>query len=266
VSIFADADLQSVEPNRYVARLAPAWTSMMGIHGGYVAAIAARAILMTIDDDRALRSLDVQFVRPAGPGEIVIGVDVVNAGRSTTFARATVHQQEVPVLMAAAVAGRPRGGLEFDELPRPFHVGRGVPDHAERFIGPNPGQHFGQLDFRLEPGLTLFGGDAVARVAGWIRPLDNDEQVTTPWLVCAADFMPPSVVFRTRQPVKAASVDFCLQLLSGDPAAAVPLGECIFGEMRSSISAEGFSVEDGTFWSPGGQLLATSRQLRLAGV
>ena len=266
MSFIAETELRAVDADRYVATLAPTWTSMMGIHGGYVAAITAQAILMTVDEDHSLRSLNVQFVRPPSAGEISIDVDVVNAGRSTTFARATVHQQHKPVLVAAAVAGSPRGGLEFDELSRPPHVGRAAPDDAERFTGPNPGEHFEQLEFRLEPGLTLFGGNEVARVAGWIRPLDMDERVTNPWLVCVADFMPPSMVFRTDRPVKAASVDFSVQLLCRDPAAAISPGEYIYGEMRSSISAEGFSVEDGTFWSRAGQLLATSRQLRLAGV
>jgi acyl-CoA thioesterase len=266
VSFLADTELRAVEADRYVATLTPKWTSMLGIHGGYLAAIAARAILTAVDEDRSLRGLDVQFVRPPAAGEIVIDVDVVNAGRSMTFARATVHQEHKLVLAAAAVAGSPRGGLEFDELPRPLNVGRGAPGNAERFTAPNPGQHFEQLEFRIEPELSLFGGSPVARVAGWMRPLDIDELVTIPWLVCAADFMPPSMVFRTDRPVKAASVDFCVQLLCSDPAVAVAPGEYIYGEMRSSISAEGFSVEDGTFWSPAGQLLATSRQLRLAGV
>jgi len=266
VSFLADTELRAVDAGRYVATLAPTWTSMVGIHGGYVAAITAQAILTTVDDDRTLRSLNVQFVRPPSAGDIAIDVDVVNSGRSMTFARATVHQRHSTVLVASAVAGSSRGGLEFDELPRPPHAGRAVPDDAERFTGPNPGQHLEQLEFRLEPGLTLFGANDVARVAGWIRPLDIDERVTIPWLVCAADFMPPSMVFRTDRPVKAASVDFSIQLLCHDPAAAVAPGEYVYGEMRSSISAEGFAVEDGTFWSPAGRLLATSRQLRLAGV
>jgi len=266
VSFIADAELRAVDSGRYVATLAPAWTSMVGIHGGYVAAIAAQAIVTTVDEDRSLRSLNVQFVRPPNAGQIAIDVDVVNVGRSMTFARATVLQEGNPVLVAAAVAGSPRGGLEFDDLPRAAHVGRAVPGDAERFTGPNPGQHFEQLELRLEPGLTLFGGNDVARVAGWIRPLDIDERVTNPWLVCAADFMPPSMVFRTDRPVNAASVDFSIQLLCRDPAAAISPGEYIYAEMRSSISADGLSVEDGTLWSPAGQLLATSRQLRLAGI
>lgn len=156
--------------------------------------------------------------------------------------------------------------LEFNDLTRPFHAGRAVPVDAERFAGSRPGQHLEQMDLRFEPDLSIFGGNDVARVAGWMRPVDLDERVTVPCLICAADFMPPSMAFRTDQPVEAASVDFSVQLLCGDPAAAISPEEFLYGEMRSSISAEGFSVEDGTFWSPAGQPLATSRQLRLAGV
>jgi len=239
---------------------------MVGIHGGYVASIAAEAILMHAGQDgRSLRSVNVQFVRPPAPGEIAIDVNMVSAGRSMSFVRADVRQDERPVLIASAILGHSRDGLAFDELSLPAHAGRPVPEDAQRFAGSGPGQHLAQIELRLEPGLVLFGGHEAARVAGWMRPLDPGEPVSVSWLVCAADFMPPSMVFRTNQPVKAASLDLSIQLLCADPSAEVGPGGYVYGEMRSSVSAEGFYVEDGSFWSESGHPLALSRQLRLAG-
>lgn len=264
MSFLASTGLRARGVGDYAATLEPGWASMIGIHGGYVVSLAARAIEQSIDDGtRPLRSVTAQFVRPPQPGDVGIGVEIVRSGRSVTFARATVHQDDRTVMTVSAVGASRRAGLGFDELPRPAGVGA-APGEARRFTGPVPGEHFEQLDLRLEPGLRLHGGSGVARVAGWMRPLDPDEPVSVAWLLCAADVMPPSIEFRTDGPVKAASVELCVQVVRGDPDALVPPGGHVFGEMRSSISAEGYNVEDGTFWAPGGEVLATSRQLRLS--
>lgn len=266
MSLLTDAGMRGLGGGRYAATLPSGWASMVGIHGGYVAALAASAVEDVVGEEgRALRSVSAQFLRPPSAGAIEVDVDVVQAGRSVSFLRATVRQDGRPVVVVSAVAGHPRGGLEFDEVARPRWAGRPPPDEAGRFTGPNPGEHFEQLDLRLEPGLALFGGNDVARVAAWVRPLDPEAPLTVPWLVLATDVMPPSMVFRTDRPVQAASIELAVQVLHGRPDALVAPGQHLFGEMRAWASAEGFTIEDGTFWSPAGDLLATSRQLRLAG-
>lgn len=249
----------------YTATLLPEWTSIIAIHGGYVAAIAAQTMTEILADDRSLRTLHVQFVRPPQPGDVVIEHEIVSSGRTTTFLRTLVRQEGKAVLAMSVIAAAPRAGLEFDELPRPALAGTTPPPGLERYTGPNPGGHLEQFDFRLEPGLTMYGEHGVARVAGWLRPVGPNETLSIPWMVCAADFMPPSVLFRIGNPVPAASVEMSVHLLDDEPSASVPQGEYIFAEMRSAISSGGFCVEDGTFWSPAGTLLATSRQFRLSG-
>jgi acyl-CoA thioesterase len=261
-----DAQLSVIDSSTYVATLAATWRSMLDIHGGYVAAITARAIELAIDDPaRALRSFTVQFIRPAHAGDVTIAIDITKTGRSATFLRAVVAQDERPVLTAAAVLGNSRAGLAFAEIPTPPGALNGPPPDAERFTGPEPGLHFEQLDLRLEPGLSIFGNHDRAHVSGWLAPLDPTETITLPWLICATDFMPPSMVFRTDRPVQAATVDMAVQLLCSNPTDILRPGDRIYADVNCSISADGFSVEDGTFWAPSGHLLATSRQVRLAG-
>ena len=224
---------------------------MLDIHGGYVAAITARAIELAIDDPaRTLRSFTVQFIRPAHAGDVTIAIDITRTGRSVSFLRAVVAQDERPVLTAAAVLGTSRDGLAFAELPTPPGALSGPPSDAERFTGSEPGFHFEQLDFRLEPGLSIFGNHDRAHVSGWLAPLDPTETITLPWLICATDFMPPSMVFRTDRPVQAATVDMAVQLLCNNPSDLLKPGEHLYADVNCSISADGFSVEDGTFWAP----------------
>ncbi|MGD9693983.1 MAG: acyl-CoA thioesterase [Phycisphaerales bacterium] len=246
--------------------MSPSWRAMLDIHGGYVAAIAARAVEMSIDDaSRPLRSFGAQFLRPARAGEVGICVDTVRSGRTAAFLRATVTQDGQPVLIANAVAGAERGGLAFCEVAPPPGATMSPPPGAERFVGTEPGLHFEQLELRFEPGLSIFGAHERARVAGWLRPLDPAELISLPWVICATDFMPPSMVFRTDQPVQAATIDMAVQMMRSQPAAIVTPGTYLYAEAICAVSCEGYSVEDATFWASDGQLVATSRQVRLAG-
>jgi len=206
----------------------------------------------------------VQFIRPASAGEIIIDVETVRSGRSVSFLRTTVTQNDRPVLTASAVAATTRDGFEFSEI-RPPAIPPHPPADRARFNGPEPGLHFTQLDLTLEPGLSIFGNHERARAAGWISPPEPDTTITLPWLVCAADFIPPTMDFRTDHPSGAATIELDVQLLRADPGDAVPAGNPITANITCNISADGFCIEDGTYWTPDRQLLATSRQLRLAG-
>ena len=126
------------------------------------------------------------------------------------------------------------------------------PDGIERFTGSEPGYHFEQLDIRFAPGLTIFGAHEQAHVAGWIRPLEPTDAITLPCMICIADLLPPSMAFRTDRPVAAASIEMGVQLLHSDPATAADRTGHIYADITCAVSAEGFSVEDGTFWSRAG--------------
>lgn len=261
-----DARITALDASRYRATLSPSWRSMLDIHGGYVAAMAARAIELSLDDDsRPLRSYNAQFLRPAHPGDVTIHIDTVRSGRTAAFLRATVTQDDRAVMTTTAVAGAQRDGLTFSELTPPPAAATPPPPNTQRFIGGEPGLHFEQLELRFEPDLAMFGSHERARVAGWLRPLDRTDTITLPWIICATDFMPPSMVFRTDRAVQAATIDMAVQLVHSQPSTIIPPGAYVYAEAACAISAEGYSVEDATFWAPDAQLLATSRQVRLAG-
>jgi acyl-CoA thioesterase len=266
VSFIDDANVTALDPTTYTATLAPEWRSMLDIHGGYVAAIAARAIELALDDpERALRSHTTQFIRPAHAGPITIHLDRTHTGRTTAFVRLLVTQDNRPILQSTAIAATNRPGLQFNELTVPPAATTPPPRDAERFVGPEPGLHFAQLDVRFKPGLRLFGAHPRAHVAGWISPIDPTEAITLPWLICAADVMPPSMNFRTDQAVQAATINMDVQLTNPTPAAALAAGQPLYADINCAVSADGYCTEDAAFWAPNGQLLATARQVRLAG-
>ena len=244
--------------------LQPNWLSLVGIHGGYVTAIAARGIEEVVDDEsRPLRSLSTQFVRSPAPGAATLDVHVHHHGRSISFVTARMVQADRLLLLASAICGQGRGGPTYSDL----EVGRPPtppPDQPQFVPSGVAVGHFVNADIFMDPDVVPFGAGDRSWVAGWLRPVGG-EPVTLSWLACAADFFPPAVFSRTTGPVKAASIDYSLQFVTADPCRHVPHGGYVYAEMYSAVSAGGYAVEDGTLWAPDGKVLATSRQLRLAG-
>ncbi|MDP9464019.1 MAG: thioesterase family protein [Actinomycetota bacterium] len=62
-SVVPDPD----EPGRFSVYLDPAWSSLVGVHGGYLAALAIKAAQVVVGD-RPIRTVTTSFLRPAHAG------------------------------------------------------------------------------------------------------------------------------------------------------------------------------------------------------
>jgi len=87
------------EVHRWGAELDDAWSSLRGVHGGYMAAIAVRAFEHA-HPDREVRTVHVSFVRAGAVGPAEVSVETVRRGRSITVARVSLHQDGRSVLEA----------------------------------------------------------------------------------------------------------------------------------------------------------------------
>jgi acyl-CoA thioesterase len=260
LSFATDTAVVRVGPARFTAELHERWASLVGIHGGYTAAIVANAIAAAVDDpSRVLRSFATQFAAVPRPGPVDIEVTVERTGGSMTTTSARLVQEGRVLQVAHAASSTARPGLTYDDYIRP----RGAdPGDTPRFASPGGVGHFLNVDVRLDPGAVPFGGGDAAWVAAWIRPLD-DEPIDVAWVVAMCDLLPPAVFSRTTGPVKAASIEYVVHLATGEPS--VPAGEYVYLSCRSPLSNEGFAVEDATMWAPDGRVLAVARQTRLGG-
>jgi acyl-CoA thioesterase len=260
VSFATDTAVRRAGDRCFTAELDERWLSLVAIHGGYSAAIVARAIEAAVDDPtRALRSFATQFAAAPRPGPVEIEVTVERAGRSMTTTSARLLQAGQVLQVAHAVSSPTRPGLAYDELVRPVAA---EPGDAPLFQPPGGIVHFQNAEVRLDPDVVPFGGGDDAWVAAWLRPLDG-EPIDAPWLVAMCDMLPPAVFSRTTGPVKAASIEYVVHLATGEPS--LDAGEHVYLSCRSPLSSEGFAVEDATLWAPDGTVLAVARQTRLAG-
>lgn len=261
MSFASDTAVERVGPRCFTAVLHERWLSLVGIHGGYTAAIVARAMAAAIDDpDRALRSFACQFAAAPRPGRVEIEVTEERAGRSTTTTSARLLQDGRVVQVAHAVSSPPWPGLAYDDVGAPPR--RDGPGDAPIFVAPGGVSHFQNAEVRLDPDVVPFGGGAEARVAAWLRPLAG-EPIDAAWVIAMCDVLPPAVFSRTTGPVKAASLEYVVHLATGEPR--LPAGDHVYLSCRSPLSSEGFAVEDATMWGSDGTVLAMARQTRLAG-
>lgn len=260
MSFAADTAVERIGGGCFAAELDDRWSSLVGIHGGYSAAIVVRAIEAVVGDPtRALRSFATQFAAAPRPGPVEVEVTVERSGRSMTTTSARLLQEGRVLQVAHAVSSPPRPGLAYDE-----HIRRRDADPGDTPIFvPSAGiGHFQNAEVRLDPDVIPFSGGDEAWVAAWLRPLGG-ESIDAAWLVAMCDMLPPAVFSRTTGLVKAASIEYVVHLATGEPR--LPAGEYVYLSCRSPLSSEGFAIEDATMWGSDGHVLAVARQTRLAG-
>ena len=260
MSFAEDTAVTRVGPGAFTAELHERWSSLVGIHGGYTAAIVANAITASVDDaSRPLRSFATQFASIPHPGPVDIEVIVERIGKSMTTTSARLLQEGRVLQVAHAASSTARPGLAYDDYVRPRDAD---PGDTPRFASSVGVGHFQNADVRLDPDHVLFGGGAEARVAAWLRPLQG-EPIDAAWLVAMCDLLPPAVFSRTTSPAPAATIEYVVHLAASEPSLAPD--EYVYLSCHSPLSEEGFAVEDATMWAPGGRVLAVARQTRLAG-
>jgi acyl-CoA thioesterase len=260
------------------ADVSPDWRAGRGPHGGYLAAMILRALLVTVDDAaRSPRSLTIHYARAPLPGPVSIRTTVERAGRSLSTLSARIEQDGTLVALALAAFSVPWPAPEIADLP--------MPDVAP----PDPLRQSGKLLFDGAPPFTQHlvlqprigvipfqGASEPMDVGAWLglaepRPVD----VLSLAFLSDAMFSPPFI--RIDQPATSPTIDLTIHFRTalpthdpsdaGDgPTRAGATGdpdELCFARFRSGRVHEGFFEEDGAIWGADGSLLAQSRQLAI---
>lgn len=235
-----------------------AWSSLRGIHGGYLAALIVRATEPHLGG-RDVRTLAVHFLRPAFPGEADLAVTEVRSGRSLgTFSVALTQQGKT--IAVATVTGAERRDGEAWETPVDLDL---PPLDACVPLVPPPGiGHFANGEARLDPRHLPFTHGPEARVGGYVRPI-APRPIDAAWLAMALDWFPPSPFTRNDPPVGGVSVDYAVHLHHTWPR--LEPDEWLQGVFRADQSTSGLALERGRLASPTGRVLAESFHTRWTG-
>ncbi len=261
--LFAEATAVTPEgEGRWRAEIQPGWDIAANANGGYLLAIAGRALCAQAGRPDPI-TVTGHYLRPGKPGALEITTDVVRSGRRFETGRATLLADGKPILTVLGTVGdlaQTTGPTLVDveplDLP-PLDECRLI-EGTDTF----PPPFHNKVEVRLHPeDIGFFTGQPSGhpRMRGWFR-LRDDEPIDTVALLLAVDAFPPNI-FNANLPVGWTPT---VELTAHVRARPVPGWlRCFF---RTRYVEGGFLEADGLLFDESGRLVAQSRQLALVPV
>jgi acyl-CoA thioesterase len=251
----------AVEPDvqgRFRADVADGWDIGGNANGGYLIAIAARAMAETAE--RPPLTITGHYLRPAPAGPCEIETTVIRSGRRLATVAATLSMDGKPTLQLLGSFGDQQPGGPARQMDEPVEL----PPYDECLPGPAPTEGplpalMQHIDVRLHPadgGFRIGAPSGSAEIRGWFA-LADDEPIDAIALLLAADAFPPPVFNSGLAVGWVPTVELTVHV-RGVPAPG-PL-RCAF---RSRFIRDGLLDEEGEIWDSTGALVCQSRQLAL---
>jgi acyl-CoA thioesterase len=268
----SDSAVERVGDGCYRTVLSEDWNCPVVPHGGFMAAVALRAMTAELDEPtQALRSSTTAFAAQVPAGPVAIEVKVLRRGRSMSQAIATVRAEgETAGHTTVAVFGRSRPGFQFTDVTMPDVPG---PEECPSFRDPPPE---GAAERRMPfPFWDLVEGRAAAGHAPWDDYVPTSSERSAwhrfddlPWLrdgtldplalVTLADTMPGAVSERMgpgREWFLPPSADLTVHILGAARS------EWILTRNRARHAGDGYASLEIELWDATGALVAYGTQV-----
>jgi acyl-CoA thioesterase len=232
------------------------WFVGRGPNGGFLAAIAARAAEAAAG--RPLRSLSLHFVAAPAVGPLDVAATLEREGGSYSGASVRIEQDGRPMTLGLATLGElPDAGAEWNATAMP----EAKPLAETR---PMPVEDAGIPAFMRNYDMRwALGSDgSVPGSGGWIRTTEP-RALDAPLVAAMTDAWAPAAFVALGRFVGAPTLDLTIHIRRPLPVAGMAREDYALGRFWSRLSVAGVWEEDGELWSPGGELIAQSRQLAL---
>jgi acyl-CoA thioesterase len=255
-----DTAVQAQGDGRFGATITERWSIGDQPNGGYLLAIAGRALVAALPhpDPRAVTG---HFLRPPPPGPIEIETEVVRTGRGTSTGQVALRRdgrEFLRVLGTCSELGSVDGPMHLEssppQLPAPEDCVRTPPvmlSGAPLTIAEN-------LDIRLPAGTPGWAHGAPTGepvVAGWVRSADGRDPDPLFLLLAVDAFAPPVLELGISGWVP--TVDLTVHLWAQPAPGWLRL--CV----RSRVVIDGWVEEEAELWDAQDRLVARARQLAL---
>jgi acyl-CoA thioesterase len=263
-----DTEVQPVEGGGgWIGELKPRWNVGNNPNGGYLLAVATKAMRATAAEARGAPTPDpltvtAHYLSPPAPGPVLIRTQVVKPGKSFVTVMAELVQgdrERVRVIGAFGDLTERRGPTRVSarppDIPDPDdcvslrelteRAGRQVPEVMNRF------------DLRLPPDSPWGSpgeGDPF-EITGWIRFLDGTEPNAVA-AVAFADAFPPTLL-------GAVAAGWVPTIELTVHVRRRPSPGWLLGTFRTRVLVDGLLEEDGELWDSERRPVALSRQLAL---
>ncbi len=233
------------------AMLDGSWSSLRGIHGGYLAALAVRAAESQLRG-RAVRSVTMSFLRPAAIGRAKLSTSAVREGRNISTLAVTIEQEGI---IAVARVTAVSDGIEGTGWEQPRGLDLYPIEACVPLYPPDRVRHFEQADALLDPRGVPFSHGAEARLGGYVRPRE-ERPIDAAWLAMILDWFPPCSFVMHDPPTGGVSVDFTVHLHRTLDRLAPE--EWLTARFEAPVSHGGLALEHGIVLGPEGETLAES--------
>ncbi len=267
-----DTAVERVADGRYSGRVDPGWAVIDGAapNGGYLMAMAARAMRDPVPAHPDPVTLTAHFLAPPSPGEVTIDVEVLRTGRRHATVAATLRQEgdaKVRLLGAFGDLSAADGPTRVDRRPPQLPPVEACVDFtaenerraADGGFAPPP--IVSRFDHRIPAGVLGWTGGAPSgrgEIGGYLRWREGTAMDTLGLLV-VADCYPPAVFDSGLGEVGwVPTIELTVQVRKR-PAAGY-----LAGWFTTEAVTAGYLEEDGEVWDADGDLVVLSRQLALA--
>lgn len=256
---FADASaISRLDDSTFGCHLQENWSVVGKTNGGYMLAIAARAVAEATNRPDPV-TITAHFVTPGEGGDAAVSVDTVRSGRRASTAMFRLDIEDRPVIAGIATTAdlRAASGVEdlkgaAPRLPSPEDCIRVLPG------SPFPPPLMDYVDVRLHPDDAAFvfkGPSGEAQMRGWVT-LPDGQPIDSMGLVFLSDVFPPTS-FNAGFPVTwTPTVELTTHIRN---LAAPGWLACSF---TSRFATNGYLETDGEIWDSDGKLVVHSRQLQ----
>ncbi len=265
--------VEQTSPGQYSGRIEAGWDIAGVPNGGYVLAIAGRAMAESVG--RPPLTVTAHYLAPAVPGPCSVQVEPVRVGKRLAVLTGSMEQDGRELIQILGTFGE---GSDTDpklvdgqppELPPYEDCTTARPVHRRPAGRPRPGMSFAtgaevpafydRLAIRWRPGDDGFlrgRPSGKAEIAGWFAFSDG-APVDAIGLLLAADSFAPPVFNVGIGPGWVPTLELTVHIRARPAPGPV---RCVF---RTRYAQGGMLSEDGELWDSAGVLVAQSRQLAL---
>ena len=246
-------------PGHYSARLHEGWGVWDTVNGGYVAAVAAQAMIHSAGKPHPM-SLTAHFIRPAKAGPVTIITDVVAAGKRLARVKADVSQGDRTVIsLMGAFGDLSEAQLDLivdgDPPTLPALVDCTSPDRTG-IENASVAQRVAALTSARDSGWIKGSPSGEMTMAAWLR-FSDDRPVDPLGLIFLADSMPPPI-FNSGLGIRwVPTIEMTTHVRR------IPAPGWLRFKSQSRFATAGTVEEDVELWDEEGHLVAQARQLAL---
>ncbi len=254
----SDTRLTPLDSERFAVDVPARWSTGPGANGGFVAGLLARAVLHETKPGHDLRTLTVNYLRPATPGPAEIKLDAIHTGRTLRIIDVTLHREGKPLTIArATLATRRETDHRFLDRQPPDFPPPETLEPVDWYDDPN------YLRARFDTRFVVGGRPPIdldrCESSSWLRTVDH-APVTNPLLVAMTDTSLPPPVMRAPH-LGTSTLNLTVHVF--EPIVE-PIDDFLAVTNHSTVARDGYIDTDTEVWTRDGRLLAQGRQLSIA--